>query len=292
MRLSLPQEDRAGARNHPPLCDVSEAQRELTRIGGETNGRPNLLFEWGQSATEWARGRERIKYPTRIYRETKTYIYGKPVEGEGLAARVQQIPHKEWLRRRKNKVPAFHKLIRWDVEWVGAPRFVIARYVPADKVGDTPEQWEANRYQFHDRRPELWVPSQQVPHLGLWREDVNGPFPSDGRYVFFDYVKRDDGSLYGEYKAPDRATLAHVEKKLSEASTEDPAYRVRRAFRAAEERFQREEDELADYAKELFHDWRHQLAPDEHPISLPDVGPVRGVSRFGKAKEIITASDT
>jgi hypothetical protein len=288
MKLALPQHDRAGARNNPPPIDISEAQEELTRIGGTTNGKPNLFFEWGQSAREFARGRMRIKYPTRIYRETKTYVYGKPIEGEGLAARVVQIPHKEWLERRQKKLPAFHKLKVWDVEWVGVPRWVIGRFVSPDKTGDTPEGWEANRYQFHDRRPELWIPSVLVPHLGCWREDVNGPFPSEGRYVFFDYVKRDDGSLYGEFKNPNAATFAYVLRKLSEASNENPAYRVQRAFSDAEERYQREEDELAEWAKDLMHDWRHQIMPDEYPITKPNVGPARGVSRFGKAKEIIT----
>lgn len=295
MRLNLEQEDRVGARNNPPPCDVAGIQRELTALGGETRGRPNLIFEWGQSATEWARGKERIKYPTRTYRETKTYAYGKPMEVAGgrtaLAAQVSRITHAEWLERKGLKLPTFHKLLAWDVEWIGAPRWVIAKYVPSDKLGDTPDTWEANRYQYHDKRPELWVPSELVPHLSLWREDVNGPFPSEGRYVFFDYVKRDDGSLYGKYKHPDRGTLAHVERKLSEVSTESPVYRAQKAFKATEERWRREEDEHATWAAELLHDWRHQIAPDENPISLPDAGTARGVSRFGKTKRIITAKD-
>jgi hypothetical protein len=283
MKLSLPQEDRAGARNHPPPCDITDAQAELTRVSGGT-----LIFEWGQSAREFARGKMRIKYPTRLFRETKTYVYGKSIEGEGLAACIVKIPHAEWLERRKKKVPAFHKLTEWDVEWMGVPRWVIARRVPADKIGDTPGTWEANRYQYHEKRPELWVPSQYVPHLNMWREDIIGPFPSEGYYTFFDYVKRDDGSLYGHYKKPDAATFAHVERKLSEATTEDPAYRVQRAFKDAEERYQREEDALAGWGSELMHDWRHQLMPHEYPITKPNADPARGVSRFGKAKEIIT----
>ena len=158
---------------------------ELARIGGLNEHRePNLRLAWGQTRTQFRRGKDRLLYideripaikHTRnvLKRPLLTDESGRVTTWETkIIDRPPDILPEGWLY--ENEV--------LSIEWIGEQWFYIEQWftpevhLPNDEVFmpfGTPEQWEKDRY-------EDW----EDPELGMVRHcDVLGPFPREGRYT-------------------------------------------------------------------------------------------------------------
>lgn len=173
---------------------------------------------WGQERMKFQRGKMRLAYTDRripptehtrhVLKRPQTYdATGRVTSWERKVSRDQpQIIPKGW----------FYELELVELEFIGDQLFYIEQFVPADRLGETPESWEAIRY-------EDW----EDPEIGFVAHcDVLGPFPSEGQwrdvfaigepYVYpaFD----DDGQPYtGEYlrfRMPGGDTLEALREKM------------------------------------------------------------------------------
>jgi hypothetical protein len=158
---------------------------ELTQIGGlNYRKEPNLRFVWGQTRTQFRRGKERLLYiDERIdaIRHTR-HVLKRPLltdeSGRVTTWDTQVLDHapdivpEGWLYEEELK----------SIEWIGEQWFYMEQwYAPEIALPNgevflpfgTPEQWERDRY-------EDW----EDPELGMVRHcDVLGPFPREGRYT-------------------------------------------------------------------------------------------------------------
>lgn len=164
---------------HPNLVE------QLNQIGGlNDRGEANLRFAWGQTRSQFRRGKERLLY---------------------IDERIDAIRHTRHVLKRALLTDENERVTHWDtqilecaprvvpegslyneelvsIEWIGEQWFYIEQFFePAIALpnGDTflpfgtPAQWEKDRY-------EDW----EDPELGMVRHcDVLGPFPREGRFV-------------------------------------------------------------------------------------------------------------
>lgn len=191
MDLVHPNRPETHKNNPPPFIDPLLVE-EVTRIGGTTlDGRPRLRFAWGQTRTQFRRGKERLLYiDERIpaIRHTK-HVLKRPAllddSGKALTWERQilecapRIIPEGWLYE--------EELV--SIEWIGQQLwFVEQLYQPEERLPNgtvhmpfgTPEEWEEIRYEDWED-PELGY----IPNC-----DVLGPFPRGGRYTAIMYVGR------------------------------------------------------------------------------------------------------
>lgn len=218
MRLLDPNNPDTWANGDAPFLDPS-FHEALQQIGGvNTFGHPNLKIVWGQEYMKFQRGKLRLAFVDRrippiehtrhVLKRPATFdATGRPTSWERKVCTDQpKIVPKGWL----------YELELVELKFIGDQLFYITQYVPADRLGDTPESWEAIRY-------EPW----EDPEIGLVAKcDVLGPFPSEGQYrdVFAigePYVYpafNDDGEPYeGEYlrfRMPGADTLEALREKM------------------------------------------------------------------------------
>lgn len=206
-------------RNHPaPRLDPSLVAEVEGMLGKNTFGKPILRIEWGQTRMAFQRGKDRLKYVDRrippiekmrhvLCRPSLLDDSGKPIQWE-----------REILKEAPKVVPEGWTYVQElaELEFIGDQLFYIEQWVPPHLLGETPESWEAIRY-------EPW----EDPEIGfIERCDVLGPFPSEGQYrdVFAigePYVYpafTDEGEPYeGEYlrfRMPGADTLEALREKI------------------------------------------------------------------------------
>jgi hypothetical protein len=193
----------------PPFLDPFLV-RELEGIGGRNiYGEPNLRFVWGQTRTQFRRGKERLLYiDERIpeIRHTRHVLKrtllvdaeGTPTYERKVLTEAPRVVPKGWL----------YELELDYIEWIGQQLWFVEQWYPPEKTmpnGEvfmpfgTPAEWEAIRY-------EDW----EDPEIGMVIGcDVLGPFPSRGRYssIFvvgqpFSYLEEDEETIFGEFDNP------------------------------------------------------------------------------------------
>jgi hypothetical protein len=205
--------------NRPaPIIDPSVVEAVESMMGRNVFGQPNLRFAWGQTELKFQRGKMRLKYVDKrippiehtrnvLKRPLLVDESGKTLTWETqVVAQFPSVIPEGWL--------AEVELV--ELEFIGDQLFYLEQYIPADRLGDTPETWEEKRY-------EDW----EDPEIGFVAHcDVLGPFPSEGQYrdVFAigePYVYpafTDDGEPYeGEYlrfRMPGMDTVEALQEKL------------------------------------------------------------------------------
>lgn len=178
----------------PDLSDFNCALAE--RFGYNDYGQPQMRAVWGQEATRFWRGKERLKYiDTRIPPlETFIHLLKRMVACEeertvksapdgtlDVQTRIVPVWETQVLDAEPHVIPEgwlYEKKVR--LEFIGEQLVVIEQFIPPHIVGrgDTPESWERQRWGDWDD-----------PEDGMIRGcDLIGPFPSEGRYESVTYV--------------------------------------------------------------------------------------------------------
>lgn len=148
----------------------------LTEIGGLNRyGEPNLRVVWGQTATKWAWGKVRIKYPAVFLNEQITL---------GYDVLPKAATNKPTFYKRQEDIPAEfadclvlpRMLLRR--EEIGLPRFIVESWVAPESLAKDEDEWNEGRWDYDVDSREL--------------VDAAGPFPRQGRYEQFFTVQTPD----------------------------------------------------------------------------------------------------
>lgn len=163
--------------NQPPPVMPNKYIRELIGIGGLTPyGAPNLIFEWGQSALAWFRGKWRIKYrdmtvPAQKHVRFTRQKVGKKKTELRIYPTLDEALNDEW--------GIFALQIAY--EHIGKPLWYVSRWHPPEEKGSI-ETWEKLRWQ-----------KAYDSELGYTSNcDMLGEFPARGFY--------EDMMVVGEFK--------------------------------------------------------------------------------------------
>lgn len=216
---------------------------------------------WGQERMKFQRGKMRLAYVDR---------------------RIPSIEHTQHVLKRPSLLDDSGKAISWEkqivkefpavipqgwlaevelveLEFIGDQLFYIEQFIPADKLGETPESWEAIRY-------EDW----EDPEIGFVQHcDVLGPFPSEGQwrdvfavgepYVYPAFT--DEGEPYeGEYlrfRMPGADTLEALKEKMYYRENEKLASTEQRSadrFHNYNQNKERQFDKYRTERRAWFHD--------------------------------------
>lgn len=282
--IDLTHKDDRSLRNHAAPCNVSSFQEELNKAGF-VGDKPRFRIVWGQTVTHWARGCQRIKYATPFTLNDKTWEWAV-AEDVQLENGMTEVRFNRITSARaaeiKESEPDVNLQVRlkdWKVEWVGRPRFVIEILV---EVKESPDEWNTNRYEFHNEKPPRWVPCAYNSDFGQWREDVNGPYETH-RYQYFMDVYTPNGTTLGIYKAPDAATLQEF-WRLVHAPALDPEYAPQNAYKRAMAIAEVEEADLKGQLDEFVKDHKYQYLPKAYPrVAMYNPPPSNKLTKHGKA---------
>jgi hypothetical protein len=167
-------------------------------------GEPQLICEWGMSATCWRNEDPKaIKY-VALHHVVKTTTWRRldPIAGEYEtfatrkeaveALNIRLLPHLE------------HKTTRQTIIY-GPPRWFVSQWFPAEKI-DTRKNWDRNRYQTYKNRR-----GEQV------KLDALGPYPARGQYREVFMVE----GLEGEFRDLDAGVLFEIRRRLAERELYD-----------------------------------------------------------------------
>lgn len=161
--------------------DIETFQKELTALGGlNLRGEPNLRVVRGDQETKFACGRIIPKY----------FIPGGAVRTEEKKFRLRNMftnqltectfdeAREVYERSRKLDITNYQiaetcRIVSITV--TAKQGYFIEQYYPPDKIKDTPEQWEKNRYQ-------MWFDEEKGKEV---MTDMIGPFPFQGVYENF-----------------------------------------------------------------------------------------------------------
>jgi hypothetical protein len=159
--------------------DVRTFQRELTRIGGlNDRGEPNLRVVRGDQEFVFAYGRVIPKYfvPGGAKKTELRTFRIRDVNTNTLRPASFEDAKKAWESLDDLDNPLVVEVSREvKIEPQCREGYFVEQYIPPEKIKDTPEQWERNRYGFwydETKAKEVWV-------------DKIGPFPLTGRYECF-----------------------------------------------------------------------------------------------------------
>lgn len=156
--------------------------RELNRIGGRDSvtNKPNFRIVWGQNKEAM-----KLHVVGGVATWRPTYLKGYYTQVIRLGIKGQMI----------NPVIEKH-------EPVGMPCYFIEKYIPARKISQ--EYWEANRW---------YIAPDDI--MGVHKEDVMGPYPSEGHYV--EYLCLQD-PVTKEAVKPCQMVLDELDKRLFQES--------------------------------------------------------------------------
>lgn len=176
-------------KNHPAPYLPPRFTEELIKIGGRApDGRPMLRWAWGQTRTQFRRGKDRLLY---IDERIPAIRHTRHVLKRTLLVDADNIP--QWETRVIDEAPRVipegwlyeEELV--SIEWIGEQLWYVEQlYKPEETLpnGDvflpfgTPEEWEKIRY-------EDW----EDPEIGMVHNcDILGPFPREGRYTAIQFV--------------------------------------------------------------------------------------------------------
>lgn len=281
--IDLTDKDDRSLRNHAAPCDVSAFQSDLN-VAGYVGDRPRFRIVWGQAERAWARGCLRIKYATPFTLQDKRWEWGESEEmpaGELVDVKIHRITAERAaeLKEAGEGARVFHRLADWKVEWVGRPRWVIEILV---EVKESPDEWNANRYEYHNEKPERWVPCEYNSDLKQWREDVLGAYETH-KYQYFMDVCKPNGTTLGLYKTPDAATLEEF-WRLVHAPALEHEYRPENAYKRAMAVAEQDEADLKASLDEFVEDHKYQYLPKAFPrVALYNPPVSNKLTKHGKA---------
>lgn len=234
------------------MTELETFNQRLASLGGYhvTNGKPRLRVVSGLTATHFACGEIRIKYPVRSETEEK-WLWGLREVGTGItfAKSEEQV--------KVNTDPSFfgvRKLLRRSVTFIGALNYVVEYYRSPLHMKDGPLNWERNRFNWWynpETKRREWT-------------DINGAWPSSGRYDLLLVVKEDDGTPWGKFRELGEDVLDEVRKAIQaheafkKVNTDEEL--IQQMVDAQEAREDKRVAELADEVEqEIGPAWRRML---------------------------------
>lgn len=312
-------------RNNPPPYLAPRFTQALEEIGGRTvDGRPYLRWAWGQTRTQFRRGKERLLYideripPIRhtrhVLKRPLLFLNGKNAWERRTLSEIPQVIPPGW----------FYEQELASIEWIGQQLWFIEQlYLPEVSMPNgevfmpfgTPEDWEAIRYEDWDD-PEIGP----VSHC-----DVLGPFPREGRYTAimlvgqpFSWVATEEEvvlSWIDEHGRPfkddngkpmQRAVGNQLTKRLEHGvcyrePEEDTLEQLRRGWQEREHRhiesakqrgknkFYEDELRRREAKEQRLKAAREYMAEEKWRWSSPDSGPTGGVG--GGARVYLSEKD-
>lgn len=181
--------------------DLNSFNEQLIRLGGRhINNKPRLRVVEGSTATHFACGEERVRYPIASKIEEK-WLWGLKDIATGV---ITAKSEKDVIANKDPGKFGVRKRLSRTVTFIGAPNFIIEYYRPADKMKDGPLNWERNRYNY-------WYD----PVIKARRYvDMIGPYPFDGRYDLLMVVKVDDGTRWGKFRLLGEDVLDEARKAI------------------------------------------------------------------------------
>lgn len=215
-------------RNWPSPYLPPRFTEELLRIGGRSlDGRPMLRWAWGQTRTQFRRGKQRLLY---IDERIPAIRHTRHVLKRALLVNADGVP--QWETRVINEAPRVipegwlyeEELV--SIEWIGEQFWYVEQlYKPEEALpnGDvflpfgTPEEWEKIRYEDWED-PEVGM----VPNC-----DILGPFPEEGRYTAIQFVAQP----FSWMKYEDENVMSWIDdhgKPFMDVDSEGKSIRVQR----------------------------------------------------------------
>lgn len=250
---------------------------KLREIGGyHVNGKPRLRVVWGCDAFHFACGGEKPVYSWGSKTEEK-WLWGLREVGTNVTYAKSQ---EQVEQNADPNLFGVRKLLYRNVEWFGAPRWVIEYYIPADKTrGDRPSTWAANQYGW-------WF--NPVTERREWTKIVKD-FPADGDYRDLFVVKEDDGTRWGRYQLLSENVLNDVRAAIQrheafrKVNTDEEL--IQQMVDAQEAREDQAASEIADAVEqEIGNDWRRMLKDNPRVFqSVPDPQKLNKITNHGRA---------
>lgn len=215
------------------------------------NNMPRLRAVSALTETKFACGSFKIKYP-QASRTEERWLWGlKDIDtGITTAKSEQQV-----IDNKDPKKFGVRKLLSRTVTWIGYPNFVVEYYRSPLEMKDGPVNWERNRYDWWynpETKRREWT-------------DMNGEWPSNGRYDFLVAVKVDDGTPWGKFRELGADVLTEVRcairkhEAFKKINTDEELIQQMVDKQVARE--DAHEAEIADQVEqEIGNDWRRALA--------------------------------
>lgn len=221
----------------------------LRSLGGyDISGRPRLRVVSALTETKYACGGEKIKYP-QASKLVEEWLWGLKDMDTGIITGKSEQDVIEDTDPRKFGV---RKLLKREVTWLGYPNYVVEYYRSPLQMKDGPLNWERNRFNW-------WL--NPVTKRREWT-DINGPWPSEGRYDLLLVVKIEDGTPWGQFRELGEDVLDEVRKAMRaheafrKVNTDEELIRHMEEVQEAKE--EKLEAEIADALdQELKPHWRH-----------------------------------
>lgn len=257
--------------------DIEQFNERLLVIGGRhVNGSAKLRVVSALTEQKYACGGFKIKYPASSQTSEK-WLWGlKGMDTGEITAKTEQ----QVIDNKDPKMFGVRKLLSRTVTWIGHPNYVVEYYRSPLEMKDGPMNWERNRYNWWfnpETKRREWT-------------DINGQWPSEGRYDFLMAVKVDDGTPWGKFRELGEDVLFDVRKAMRAHETfkkintdEELIQQMVDAQIAREARF---EAEIADEVEqEIGTDWRRMLKSNPRLFqSGPDPVKLSKLTQHGRAK--------
>lgn len=230
---------------------------------------PRLRVVSALTETKFACGGIKIKYPAGSRTEEK-WLWGlKDTETGEITAKTEQ----QVIDNQDPKLFGVRKLLSRTVTWFGHSNFVVEYYRSPLEMKDGPFNWERNRYGWWfnpETKRQEWT-------------DINGPWPSEGRYDDLLVVKEDDGTRWGKFRELGEDVLDEVRKAIQwheafkKVKTDEEYIRdMVEKQKAKEDQF---EAQMADDVEQDFGaDWRKMV--QDNPEAL-----IKEIARVNRIEE-------
>ncbi len=230
--------------------DFDTFNERLLAIGGRhVNGTPLLRVVRATTELKYACGGSKIKYPCAS-KTTERWLWGLRDTTTGIttAKTEQQV-----IDNKDPNMFGVRKLLTRSVTWIGHPNYVVEYYRSPAEMKDTPRNWERNRYDWWynpETKQREWT-------------DMNGPWPSEGRYDLLMIVQEGAGP-WGAFRELDDDVLEEVRKAIQwregfKKTKSDESY-IQDMVLAQEAKEDALEAEIADNVEqEIGPEWRRAI---------------------------------
>lgn len=258
------------------MTELEIFNEKLLSIGGRhVNGMPRLRVVSALTETKFACGSRKTKYPKASKTEEK-WLWGlKDIDSGIITAKSEQ----QVIDNKDPRKFGVRKLLSRAVTWIGHPNYVVEYYRSPLDMKDGPINWERNRYGWWfnpETKRKEWT-------------DINGPWPSEGRYDFLMVVKIDDGTPWGQFRELGEDVLDEVRKAIRwhesfrKVNTDEEM--IQHMIDAQEAKEDRRVAELADsIEQEIGNDWRRMLSNNPRVFqSTADPSKLNKITNHGRA---------
>lgn len=217
----------------------AQIQSELEKLGGRVGNQPMLRIVDGERELEFANGRWIPKYrynPPRAFKHTTMKFRLRNIHTNEVRECSREEAKAVWdkctaLDPDNDLLPETSRTV--EIEVLAAPVYGIEQFFPPDKIKDTPEAWEANRF-------GMWFDETLGREV---RVDKLGSFPENGRY---EEIFRIPKVELGEGQKVLQTVRRALKRREEWHRTKSDELMVKDVFQEAALREKQSEDEVID----------------------------------------------